>query len=132
MNRCLDRIYGSEFSAQEIAAAVQDGRLLSMEIEFNQSCNFRCIYCYAADNPNRCNELSTEEFIDVISQAKELGARKIMILGGEPMLYPHLMEMIQFIRSLGMEDRTLHKRDEHHPAYGGGHCTKMLSESYLK
>lgn len=103
MKSCLDRIYGSEFSAQEIAAAVQDGRLLSMEIEFNQSCNFRCIYCYAADNPNRCNELSTEEFIDVISQAKELGARKIIILGGEPMLYPHLMEMIQFIRSLGME-----------------------------
>jgi radical SAM protein with 4Fe4S-binding SPASM domain len=102
MKSCLDRIYGAEFSAQEIADAVRDGRLLSMEIEFNQSCNFRCIYCYAADNPDRRNELSTEEFIDVIHQAKELGARKIIILGGEPMLYPPIMEMIRYIRSLDM------------------------------
>ncbi|MFZ3207735.1 MAG: radical SAM protein [Geobacteraceae bacterium] len=103
MKPCIDRIYGFEFTSQEISDAVQDGRLLSMEIEFNQSCNFRCIYCYASDNPNRLNELSQEEFCDVIHQAKELGARKIIILGGEPLLYPHIMEMIGYIRSLEME-----------------------------
>jgi radical SAM protein with 4Fe4S-binding SPASM domain len=103
MKPCIDRIYGSEFSAQEISDAVRDGRLLSMEIEFNQSCNFRCIYCYALENPSRLNELSKEEFIDVIHQAKELGARKIIILGGEPMLYPQIMEMIRYIRSLDLE-----------------------------
>ena len=36
-------------------------------------------------------------------QAKELGARKIIILGGEPMLYPPIIEMIQFIRGLDMD-----------------------------
>jgi len=74
MTNCQTSIYGAEFSPQEIAEAVRDGRLLSMEIEFNQSCNFRCIYCYASDNPDRRNELTKDEFIDVISQAKELGA----------------------------------------------------------
>ena len=103
MKSCLDRIYGTEFSAQEIAEAVREGRLLSMEIEFNQSCNFQCIYCYASENPDRCHELSKEKFIDVIHQAKELGARKIIILGGEPMLYPPIMEMIRYIRTLDME-----------------------------
>lgn len=103
MKNCMDRIYGDEFTRQEIEDAVRDGRLLSMEIEFNQSCNFRCIYCYASDAPARRAELSREEFIDVIGQAAGLGARKIIILGGEPMLYPHLMEMIRHIRSLGME-----------------------------
>jgi len=103
MKNCLDRIYGEEFSATEIAEAVADGRLLSMEIEFNQSCNFRCVYCYAADNPVRRDELSLEEFRDLIGQARELGARKIIILGGEPLLYPHLLEMIGFIRDLGMD-----------------------------
>lgn len=103
MKSCIDRIYGSEFSAEDIAEAVQNGRLLSMEIEFNQSCNFRCIYCYASDSHNRRNELSKEEFIDVIHQARDLGARKIIILGGEPMLYPHIMEMIRYIRSLDLE-----------------------------
>ena len=100
---CMERIYGSEFTPEEIAAAVSEGRLLSMEIEFNQNCNFSCIYCYAAANPVRGNEFSPDEFRDVINQAHELGARKIIILGGEPMLYPHIMEMVRHIRSLGME-----------------------------
>jgi radical SAM protein with 4Fe4S-binding SPASM domain len=103
MKTCQTQIYGVEFSHQEIAEAVRDGRLLSMEIEFNQSCNFRCIYCYASENAQRRNELTKDEFIDVIGQAKDLGARKIIILGGEPMLYPHIQEMIQLIRKLNMQ-----------------------------
>jgi radical SAM protein with 4Fe4S-binding SPASM domain len=103
MKPCIDRIYGSEFTAEEISDAVKDGRLLSMEIEFNQSCNFKCIYCYALDSAKRPDELTQDEFIDVIHQAKDLGARKIIILGGEPMLYPKIMEMIRYIRTLGME-----------------------------
>jgi radical SAM protein with 4Fe4S-binding SPASM domain len=103
MTTCQTRIYGSEFSQQDIEEAVSKGRLLSMEIEFNQTCNLRCIYCYALDNPGNRSELSVEEFKDVISQASDMGARKIIILGGEPLLYPNLMEMIAFIRGLGME-----------------------------
>lgn len=103
MTTCQTRIYGSEFSQTEIDEAVQNGRLLSMEIEFNQTCNLRCIYCYALDNAANRNELTVEEFKDVISQAAAMGAKKIIILGGEPLLYPHLMEMIVFIRELGLE-----------------------------
>ncbi len=103
MNSCQTRIYAAEFSAEEIADAVKNGRLLSMEIEFNNVCNFRCVYCYAFENGRKRNELTKEQFKDVITQAKELGAHKIIVLGGEPMLYPHIMEMIRFIRGLGMD-----------------------------
>jgi radical SAM protein with 4Fe4S-binding SPASM domain len=48
-------------------------------------------------------EMTREEIRDVIIQARDMGARKIIILGGEPMLYPHLMEMVRFIKDLGME-----------------------------
>jgi len=103
MTTCQTRIYGSEFSQEEIEEAVAKGRLLSMEIEFNQNCNLRCIYCYALDNHSHRHELSVDEFKDVINQAGDMGARKIIILGGEPLLYPHLLEMIGFIRDKGME-----------------------------
>lgn len=103
MTTCQTRIYGSEFSPAEIEEAVSNGKLLSMEIEFNQSCNLRCIYCYALDNAVDRDELTVDEFKDVIGQARDMGARKIIILGGEPLLYPHLMEMITFIRGLEME-----------------------------
>jgi len=103
MKSCQSRIYGAEFSQEEIREAVQNGRLLSMELEFNRSCNFRCIYCYAANNSFYENELTKEEFHDVIVQARDLGAKKIIVLGGEPMLYPHILEMIRFIKKQGME-----------------------------
>ncbi|HUI45019.1 MAG TPA: radical SAM protein [Nitrospirota bacterium] len=103
MNTCQTQIYGAEFSNEEIAEAVQSGKLLSMEIEFNSICNFRCVYCYAAENGQRRNELTVEQFQDVITQAKELGARKIIVLGGEPMLYPPILDMLRFIRGLNMD-----------------------------
>ena len=103
MTTCQTRIYGSEFSSSDIDEAVKNGRLLSMEIEFNQTCNFRCIYCYALDDHKNRNELTVEEFKDVITQAATMGARKIIVLGGEPLLYPHIIEMIGFIRGLDLE-----------------------------
>jgi MoaA/NifB/PqqE/SkfB family radical SAM enzyme len=103
MKSCQSRIYGAEFSQDEIAAAVRENKLLSMEMEFNKNCNFRCLYCYASDNTVHRNELSKHEFLDLINQAKELGARKIIVLGGEPMLYPPIIEMLQYIRGLDMD-----------------------------
>lgn len=103
MSSCTSRIYGSEFTREEIEAASKTGGLLSMEVEFNSVCNFRCLYCYAANKPAPEDELTPAEFKDVILQARELGARKIIILGGEPMLYPHIMEMVRFIRGQELE-----------------------------
>lgn len=103
MMKCHSRIYGAEFSKKEIEEYAQGGRLLSMEIEFNRECNFNCIYCYAQNGANGKTELTKDECKDVINQANKLGARKIVILGGEPMLYPHIMEMLKFIKGLGMD-----------------------------
>jgi radical SAM protein with 4Fe4S-binding SPASM domain len=103
MMSCQNRIYGAEFSKREIEKTVGTNRLLSMEIEFNRNCNFNCIYCYVQNDSNGRKELSAEESRGAIEQAGELGARKIIILGGEPMLYPPIMEMLRFIKGLGME-----------------------------
>lgn len=103
MSSCHSRIYGAEFSKEDMEQAVKNGTLLSMEIEFNSSCNFNCVYCYATNNLDPKEELTKEEIRDLILQARDLGARKIIILGGEPMLYPHIIEMVRFIRGQGFE-----------------------------
>ncbi len=91
------QIYNLEFTEQEIHEAVAADKLLSMEIEFSRICNFRCSYCYVEEETKSTNELTRKEIKDVILQAKELGARKIIILGGEPSIYPHLAEMLDFL-----------------------------------
>jgi len=90
-----------EFSAQEIADAVKHKRLLSMEIELSLRCNFSCPYCYASKDEVE-NELTPEEIRDAIIQAKNLGAKKIIILGGEPMIYPGFWAVVDFILTNGL------------------------------
>ncbi len=97
------KTFNLEFTEDEIQKAVADNRLLSMEIEFSRRCNFRCSYCYVPSEEELDNELSRTELKDVIRQAKKLGAGKIIILGGEPSIYPHLREMISFIKEEGLE-----------------------------
>jgi radical SAM protein with 4Fe4S-binding SPASM domain len=47
--------------------------------------------------------MTPREIREALTQAGELGAGKIIILGGEPTIYPKINEMILFIRSLGMD-----------------------------
>ncbi len=102
MSNCLKPLHDFEFTKKEIDDAVAHNRLLSMEIEFSKHCNLRCQYCYVADEKGFAGELTQEEIRDCLLQAKALGARKIIILGGEPMVYPHIMEMLRFIRGEGL------------------------------
>lgn len=97
------QLYNLEFTEAEIREAAAANRLLSMEIEFSRACNFRCVYCYQEYRTAASDELTREEIKDVLAQAKELGARKIIILGGEPSIYPHLVEMLRFLGAQGFE-----------------------------
>ena len=97
------QLYNMEFTEAEIGEAAAANRLLSMEIEFSRACNFRCAYCYQAERTAAADEMTLEESRDVLLQARELGARKIIILGGEPSIYPHLVEMLRFLGRQGFE-----------------------------
>jgi hypothetical protein len=88
VNRHFATNNGFEFSAEAIAQAAHHNRLLSMEIEFSQRCNFRCPYCYVPWKKKFKDELSLEEIRAVIMEAKALGAGKIIVLCGEPSNLP--------------------------------------------
>ncbi len=97
---CLSAQLGLEFSPEEIAEARSQNGLLSMELELSRRCNLRCVYCYASSGIPLHDELSLAEIEDVVDQAVHLGVRKIIVLGGgEPLLYPHLLETIDYIKS---------------------------------
>ena len=102
MASCFIQTSDFEFPLADIEETAARGGLLSMEIEFSLRCNFRCPYCYVPRHPDLSRELTRAEIKDVIRQAEDLGARKIIILGGEPTIYPHIEEMIRFIRGRGL------------------------------
>lgn len=91
------------FSDEEINECKERKGLLSIELEFTRKCNLRCLYCYSSAGEAAENELTIDEIKSVILQAKELGAKKIVLLGGgEPLLYKGLIEIVDYIHSLNL------------------------------
>jgi len=102
--KCFGEHWGLEFSREEIDQARGAGGLLSLELELSRLCNLRCVYCYAASGIAQPNEMTLEEILDVVDQAVDLGARKIIVLGGgEPLLYPELFTVIDHIITRGAD-----------------------------
>ena len=70
--------------------------------ELTYRCPLQCPYC---SNPLEIakyqNELSTEEWVRVMQQARKMGAAQIGFSGGEPLVRPDLEELVQEARHLG-------------------------------
>jgi len=101
-------LFGCEFSAEDVLNARATNGLLTMEVEVGTLCNFRCRYCYvgdgaAAEGAGKRQELTRDEIMDVVAQAQALGARKIVLLGGEPMMYAFTPALCEWMRSRGLD-----------------------------
>jgi len=100
----VDLHHALGFTDEEIAKCLNRCGLLSIELEFTRTCNLRCLYCYAEAGEPAEDELDIEELKSTILQAKDLGAKKIILLGGgEPLLFHGLKEIVEFIHSLGLQ-----------------------------
>jgi MoaA/NifB/PqqE/SkfB family radical SAM enzyme len=98
-----ERPWGSNFTPEEIAETRARKGLLSMELELSRECNLRCVYCYASSGKKLSNELTRGEIDDALDQALALGARRIIVIGGgEPLLYPGVMDIMRKLRARGI------------------------------
>jgi MoaA/NifB/PqqE/SkfB family radical SAM enzyme len=84
--------------------SLQDCKALQfLWVEVTNQCNLSCIHCYANSGPTaRRAILSTDKYLDVISEAASLGCRRIQFIGGEPTLYRNLPTLIRHAGSSGM------------------------------
>lgn len=72
---------------------------------FLPGCNLRCPYCHNRDlvlNPDNLPNVSWRYIVCQLCM-KEEWIEGVSITGGEPTLYPHLIELIQELRSWGLE-----------------------------
>lgn len=70
--------------------------------ELTYRCPLQCPYCSnPLDFANSEQELSTEQWLSVLRQGRELGAAQLGFSGGEPLVRPDLPELIAEARKLG-------------------------------
>ena len=71
-------------------------------IELTESCNLSCIHCHASDITNKGPELETGEVFRLLDElALVSGFRMVAFTGGEPLLRPDLLEILDYARKLG-------------------------------
>jgi len=99
----LDMVHALGFTDEDIVQCLERKGLLSIELEFTRKCNLRCLYCYADAGEAVENEMTIDEIESVVVQAKNLGAKKVILLGGgEPLIYQGVKGVVAFIESLGL------------------------------
>lgn len=93
---------GGPFLVPQNPPVVASGPPLWLLAELTYRCPLHCVFCYNPLNyAGVRDELSTAEWVDVLRQARALGAAQLGLSGGEPLLRDDLVEIVAEARRLG-------------------------------
>lgn len=67
-----------------------------------ERCNLRCYYCFGRYYSDT-KELSLDQITKVLSELYDLGARRLGLGGGEPLLHKNIDDLIKFAIKLGFD-----------------------------
>jgi MoaA/NifB/PqqE/SkfB family radical SAM enzyme len=100
----VNDVKGWSFSKAE--AVSNEGRLLTLDIDFGERCSLNCPWCFRKNgsvNSSQQPILSPDETLNVIRQGKELGLRTVKILGaGEPFEDIRFLQFLRELKKLGI------------------------------
>ena len=86
-----------EYAKYMSAPHRMDLMISSMTRNGKWHCNQRCVNCYAAGQPQgETNELTTEEWKEIITKCREAGIPQLTFTGGEPTMRNDLVELIAY------------------------------------
>ncbi|MCO5167152.1 MAG: PqqD family peptide modification chaperone [Planctomycetes bacterium] len=78
-------------------------RLRFLWIELSAGCNLACTHCYASSGGEHRSALTTEGYARLLDDAAAVGCEMVQLTGGEPLLHPDLLPLIDRARGLGLE-----------------------------
>lgn len=72
----------------------------SLQIEPTNNCNLHCTCCSGYTNTRKRGFMDLRLFRGIIDEAAEIGVKRVhLYLHGEPLLHPHVGDMIRYIKS---------------------------------
>jgi radical SAM protein with 4Fe4S-binding SPASM domain len=78
-----------------------EGSLNYLSIALLGACNMNCLFCYV--NGDRTGIWKYEKLIPVLEEALSLGMKKIQLSGGEPLMFPSLEKVLDFLSGFDVE-----------------------------
>lgn len=72
-----------------------------LSIEVTTECNSKCIHCFASAGRTKRSTLDIETVRSIMKEGYELGYKTIHFTGGEPLLWPHLTQILNEAFEIG-------------------------------
>jgi radical SAM protein with 4Fe4S-binding SPASM domain len=76
--------------------------LREIKIELTQGCPLACVHCSTNSSRKQTSELPKRVVLRLLREAAELGVRKVVFTGGEPLIAESLFDAVRLASSLGM------------------------------
>ena len=73
---------------------------IAVGFEITHRCNLRCVYCDR--NSTSAQEMSLEECLKALADLRHLGMRAMSLDGGEPLVYPHIDRVVDWLHDHGV------------------------------
>ncbi|HUT38384.1 MAG TPA: GTP 3',8-cyclase MoaA [Methanoregula sp.] len=74
----------------------------NIRVSLTPKCNLSCIYCHKEGEKTPKDQLSAEEIAEILRVAAKFEIRSVKFTGGEPLLRPDLLDIVQSVPA-GME-----------------------------
>lgn len=75
----------------------------TMNLMITGKCNLNCLHCFnAKDNAPLNSELTYEQILNILDQAKGIGVNAFTITGGEPLVHRHFLDIVRAIYEIDM------------------------------
>ncbi len=71
--------------------------------ELRKACNLNCVHCYMDCSSTRDKDLellSLKQWKKIINELKEFKVKRIILIGGEPLLFKNIKELILYCRKI--------------------------------
>ncbi|MGW1073235.1 radical SAM/SPASM domain-containing protein [Streptomyces sp. NPDC002537] len=72
-------------------------------LDMTRKCQLECTHCYNGSGPQGGHgAMSRDDWVEVLDQAAKVGVENVTLIGGEPMMYPHTIEIADHALALGI------------------------------
>jgi MoaA/NifB/PqqE/SkfB family radical SAM enzyme len=76
---------------------------LLVTLEITGECNLFCAYCHLNTRPGPSQHIQLSYISNIVTECKDYGIFDINITGGEPLLHPNFIEIVELVHSSAIE-----------------------------
>jgi len=80
-------------------------RVPSIDVYVSYRCDLRCTHCFLGEHLSTNISFSMQDLMSLADACPEWGTGEITLLGGEPTLYPNIVQLTTYIQRKGLHAR---------------------------